>query len=381
MICTSVLAENFRNIEESRVEFSPGVNILHGDNAQGKTNLIEAIYFAAIGKSFRGAHESDFIRFEQKSARVEVSFADSLRGQCIGMEFFRDKLRRVTQNGVKITRMSEIVGQFRAVLFCPEHLNIIKEGPSMRRQYLDVAISQLRPLYMRSLQKYNHILAQRNRLIKAAADPSGRRDFEETAEFWSRQLAHEAAFITVSRVKYLELAAREVEACFAEMTGGKEKPELEYSPSVRMKEEDMRDERRCEEIYAAHLDSNHDREIAVGATLWGVHKDDVEIKINSRPARQFASQGQQRSLALSLKLAEGAISRRDSGEEPVFLLDDVFSELDAGRRAYLTGKMKDRQIILTTCTEHEDGSEITDFGGANVITVRSGEFIHTGKEN
>ena len=178
MICTSVLAENFRNIEESRVEFSPGVNILHGDNAQGKTNLIEAIYFAAIGKSFRGAHESDFIRFEQKSARVEVSFADSLRGQCIGMEFFRDKLRRVTQNGVKITRMSEIVGQFRAVLFCPEHLNIIKEGPSMRRQYLDVAISQLRPLYMRSLQKYNHILAQRNRLIKAAADPSGRRDFE-----------------------------------------------------------------------------------------------------------------------------------------------------------------------------------------------------------
>ena len=121
MKVTSLELENFRNIASARLIPCGGVNVIFGENAQGKTNLIEAIYFAAIGKSFRGAHESDFIRFEQKSARVEVSFADSLRGQCIGMEFFRDKLRRVTQNGVKITRMSEIVGQFRAVLFCPEH--------------------------------------------------------------------------------------------------------------------------------------------------------------------------------------------------------------------------------------------------------------------
>ncbi len=375
MICTSVFAENFRNIEACRLEFSPGVNILLGDNAQGKTNLMEAIYFAAIGKSFRGAHEGDFLRFDAKNAHVEVEFADSLRKQRIEIDFFRDKLRRVSQNGVKISRMSEIVGAFRAVLFCPEHLNIIKEGPSMRRQYLDVAISQLRPIYMRSLQRYNHILAQRNRLIKAAADPSGRREFEDTSEFWSLQLAREAAYITASRVKYIELAAREVETCFAEMTEGRETPELEYSPSVRMSGEEMRDMARCEEIYAAQLTSNHDREIAAGATLWGVHKDDMDIRINRRPARQFASQGQQRSLALALKLAEGAISRSDSGEEPVFLLDDVFSELDAGRRAYLTGKMSDRQIILTTCTEREGDMSSSDFGGAKVIRVKNGEFF------
>ena len=373
MICTSVAAENFRNIESCRVEFSPGVNILLGDNAQGKTNLIEAIYFAAIGKSFRGAHEADFLRFESRDARVAVSFRDSLREQTLELDFFRDKSRRVTQNGVKIGRMSEIVGQFRAVLFCPEHLNIIKEGPSLRRQYLDVAISQLRPLYMRSLQRYNHILAQRNRLIKAACEPKGRRVFEETADMWSQGLAHEAAFITASRIKYLELASREVAECFSEMTGGRESPMLEYRPSVKADPSRMCDTAYCEEAYYEQLTKNREREIAAGATLWGVHKDDIEISINGKAARQFASQGQQRSLSLALKLAEGAISRRDSGEEPVFLLDDVFSELDARRRAYLTGKMKKRQIILSTCTEH-DGDKGTAYGAARVIRVEGGRF-------
>lgn len=373
MTVTTVSAENFRNIESCRVEFSPGVNILLGDNAQGKTNLIEAVYFAAIGKSFRGAHEADFIRFDQKSARIGVAFRDSLREQRIDIELSRSKSRSVTQNGVKISRMSEIVGQLRAVLFCPEHLNIIKEGPAMRRQYLDVAISQLRPLYMRSLQRYNRILQQRNKLIKAAAEPEGRRNFDETVEFWSSELAHEAAFITVSRVKYLELASAVVGECFDEMTGGKEVPEIEYMPSVRMSADEMRDAARCEEIYAGRLAENHEREIAVGATLWGTHKDDMEIRINDRPARQFASQGQQRSLSLALKLAEGAISRRDSGEEPVFLLDDVFSELDAGRRAYLTEKMRKKQIILSTCTEHE-GDMGSAYTGAEVIKVKGGCF-------
>lgn len=243
----------------------------------------------------------------------------------------------------------------------------------MRRQYLDVAISQLRPLYMRSLQRYNRILQQRNKLIKAAAEPEGRRNFDETVEFWSSELAHEAAFITVSRVKYLELASAVVGECFDEMTGGREVPEIEYMPSVRMSADEMRDAARCEEIYAGRLAENHDREIAVGATLWGTHKDDMEIRINDRPARQFASQGQQRSLSLALKLAEGAISRRDSGEEPVFLLDDVFSELDAGRRAYLTEKMREKQIILSTCTEHE-GDMGSAYTGAEVIKVKGGCF-------
>ena len=373
MIVQRAEAENFRNIEKCRVEFAPGVNILIGDNAQGKTNLIEAVYFAAIGRSFRGAHEAELLRFDSREAKIGVSFRDSLREQRIDIELTRDKSRRVTQNGVRISRMSEMVGGFRAVLFCPEHLNIIKEGPSLRRQYLDVAISQLRPLYMRSLQRYNHILAQRNKLLKSAWEPEGKRIFEQTSDMWSASLAREAAFITASRMKYLDLVAGEVAECFGEMTGGAERPTLEYISSVHAEGDAARDAGRCEEMYYEKLCSNHEREIAAGATLWGVHKDDVEISINGRAARQFASQGQQRSLSLALKLAEGAISRRDTGEEPVFLLDDVFSELDAGRRAYLTGKMKNRQIILSTCTEH-DGDSTDVYGDVRVIRVRNGEF-------
>lgn len=373
MLLKAVNAENFRNIASCRVEFSPGVNILLGDNAQGKTNLMEAIYFAAIGKSFRGAHEAEMISFDQKRAAIGLDFCDSLRRQRIDIELFRDKSRRVLQNGVKLGRMSELVGNFRAVLFCPEHLNIIKEGPAMRRQYLDVAISQLRPLYMRSLQKYNHILMQRNKLIKSAAEPEGRKNFDATIDLWSAELAHEAAAITVTRVRYLERISDEVALCFADMTDGRETPELFYRPSIKLSGEDMHDAARCEELYYERLTREHEREIYLGATICGTHKDDIDISINGRAARLFASQGQQRSLVLAMKLAEGAISRSDSGEEPVFLLDDVFSELDAGRRAYLTEKMKNRQMILSTCTEH-DGDAGGLYSGVKVIGVKNGSF-------
>ncbi len=373
MKCEFVSTENFRNIEACRVEFSPGVNILLGDNAQGKTNLLEAVYFAAIGKSFRGAHESDFLRFDSKSARVEIGFADSLRSQRIEMEFSRDKSRRVCKNGVKITRMSELIGSFRAVLFCPEHLNIIKEGPALRRQYLDVAISQLRPMYMHSLQRYNHILAQRNKLVRGAQMPGGRDIYDATVEMWSRSLAHEAAVLTASRIKYLDAVGVELAACFSEMTDGRETPGVRYVSSAKLGEDVLRDSAACEAAYLEALGRDPEREIAMGSTLIGVHKDDIEITINGRAARQFASQGQQRSLALALKLAEGAISCRDSGEEPVFLLDDVFSELDAGRRAYLAERMRRGQLILTTCTERlGDGG--AEYNGARIIRVSGGRF-------
>ncbi len=374
MKCEFVSTENFRNIETCRVEFSPGVNILLGDNAQGKTNLLEAVYFAAIGKSFRGAHESDFLRFDSKSAKVELGFADSLRSQRIEMEFSRDKSRRVSKNGVKITRMSELIGLFRAVLFCPEHLNIIKEGPAMRRQYLDVAISQLRPMYMHSLQRYNHILAQRNKLVRGAQLPGGREIYEATAEMWSRSLAHEAAALTGARLRYLDAVENELLRCFAEMTDGRETPGVRYISSAKIEEAILRDSAACETAYFEALARDPEREIALGSTPIGVHKDDIEITINGRNARQFASQGQQRSLALALKLAEGAISCRDSGEEPVFLLDDVFSELDAGRRAYLAERMRRGQIILTTCTERV-GDGGAEYLGANIIKVAAGSFL------
>lgn len=367
MRCKAIKIENFRNIDSAGLTFSDGVNLLWGNNAQGKTNMLEAVCFFSLGKSFRGAKESEFIKFGEKQAIISLDFEDNVRRQNLDIEFFRDKFKHIRQNGVKISRVSEMIGLFRAVLFCPEHLNIIKEGPSMRRSYLDVAISQLRPVYLRSLQRYNHILAQRNKLIKSA--PFDRQSFDSTVEFWSSQLAHEAAVITKSRLGYIEMVQSQLQLCFEEMTGGREKPDASYEFSFKVKENEIGDVRRMEETFLSQLMSSHDREIAAGATLWGIHKDDIDIRLNGKNTRIFASQGQQRSLALGLKLAESAISRMATCEEPVLLLDDVFSELDEGRRQYLTERMNRGQVIMTAC-----GDIDLLRTGANVVYVKNGMF-------
>ena len=362
-----IYAENFRNIENASVEFSDGINLLWGANAQGKTNLLEAICYFSLGKSFRGAKESEFIRLDSRTAKIVLDFEDKTRERQLSISFSKDKLRQIEQNGMKISRTSEMIGLYRAVLFCPEHLSIVKEGPSMRRFYLDVAISQLRPLYLHSLQRYNHILAQRNKLIKSAE--KDRRSFDATIEFWSSQLATEAARITQTRLKYVAAIEKELALCFEEMTDGREKPTLEYDFSFKIKAEDAADTKRAEEIFFTQLMSSHEREIAAGATLWGVHKDDMIIKLDGKAARIFASQGQQRSLALGLKLSEAAISASDTGEMPTLLLDDVFSELDSERRLYLCERMGRGQVIMTSCSD-------IDMCGAsvNMIEVKGGEY-------
>ena len=366
MECHAIRIRNFRNIEEAEIEFDEGVNILSGDNAQGKTNLLEAISFTALGKSFRTSHEEDLIRFGAESAEISLDFSDSVRRQNITVRMMPGKRRRIEHNKVKVGRVSDIVGAFRTVLFCPEHLSLIKDGPGERRNYLDIAISQLYPVYLKSLQRYNQVLKQRNQLIRNAEDD--RRTFDATIEFWSTQLAHEAAVIARYRVQYLKRAKNHISACFAEMTGEKEIPEAVYAGSSHHEPDFYEDVEACERDYFEILMSRHDREIGAGSTLWGIHKDDIEILINERSARSFASQGQQRSLALAMKLAEGEVCAEICGEKPVFLFDDVFSELDSTRRAYLSGKIKNRQVIITTC-------EPSGIVGGKLIRVENGKYF------
>ena len=367
MICNGISVENFRNIVNASVAFDPGVNILYGNNAQGKTSLLEAIYFISIGRSFRSAKESDIISFGKDFSRISLDYTDALRAQNITMCISKDRRRQVEQNGVKITKMSDVVGQLRAVMFCPEHLSLVKDGPGERRTYLDVAISQLRPLYLKSLQKYNQILRQRNQLIKSAF--YDRRSFDETIEFWSAQLAHEAAVISKFRLWYSKLADSHVKSFFLRMTGEREIPEIVYCGSSREDPESYSDIEYTEKRYFELLMSSHDREISQGATLYGIHKDDLDINLNGRSARIYASQGQQRSISVTMKLAEGEICRTDCGEYPIFLLDDVLSELDGRRRAFLQGEMNQRQVIMTTCEKIEKSPDI------RVITVKNGEFF------
>jgi DNA replication and repair protein RecF len=262
--------------------------------------------------------------------------------------------------------MSDIVGELRAVLFCPEHLSIIKDGPSLRRNYLDVALSQLRPLYLKSLQKYNKLLKQRNKLLKDALDD--RKTFNDTIEFWSAGLAAEGARLARMRKKYVEMADGYVKKYFSEMTGGGELPKVIYHGNAGLNEDDYLDRKKTEQRYLELLMGSHEREIYAGATLFGIHKDDIDISLNGKSARIYASQGQQRSLALSMKLAEGEICREEFGDYPVFLFDDVLSELDVTRRDYLINRMKDKQVIITTCEPDAlssviDGVKIRVSGG------------------
>ena len=381
-VCNGIDIENFRNIASASVTFTEGVNLLHGDNAQGKTNLLEAVYFTALGKSFRPVKEAELIRFGEASAHVVNRFHDAVRPQSLSVRLFSGQGRRVVeQNGLKIGRMSEMVGAFRVVLFCPEHLSLIQGGPELRRNYLNVALSQLRPMYLQSLQRYAKLLKERNALLKRA--PEDMATFKATEPMWSAQLAREAALITVHRARYVRQVNDHVQGCFSDMMkkyeGGDELPELIYQPTLgsdwleahRDDPSLFTDASRLEERYLELLTTRHDREIGAGATLWGIHKDDVRINLNGRPARLYASQGQQRSLALAMKLAEGWVSALESGGDmPVFLFDDVLSELDTHRRDYLVQEMQGRQVIMTACDP-----AAADFGGAvNLIHVDGGRY-------
>ena len=367
MFCRNIYVENFRNIAVADVEFCEGTNVLIGENAQGKTNLLESIYMTALGKSFRQGSDKDTIKFDEEYCFIKNGYNDGVRDMEISMRIFSDRrAKRVEQNKVKIARTSEMVGGFKIVLFCPEHLSIIKDGPALRRSFLDVAISQIKPMYMRSLQKYATILKERNALIKEAED--NRSGFDGMIDLFSEQMADEAALITQYRINYVQRLKKYVAQCFEDMTDEREKPEISYISSSKLYEDDCFDMEKCRNAYRELYFNHHDREIGAGSTLWGIHKDDIEISLNGNSARIFASQGQQRSLSLALKLAEGEIIRDEcGGEYPVFLFDDVLSELDSGRREYLLSNLTGKQVILTCC--ENNGIEAD-----KLIYVKNGTF-------
>ncbi len=375
MYCKSIKVKDFRNIKEATIEFCNGVNILAGENAQGKTNLLEAIFYASVGRSFRSATSVQMIRFGCDGADICLDFKDSKRVQNIHIRLFSEKNRIVEKNGIKIQRLSDIMGNFRAVIFCPEHLSLIKDGPSERRNFLDMAISRIYPMYMHSLQKYNNALKQRNALLKGAIND--RRTFDDTVEFWNIQLADEAAVISDMRLSFVKRAEKYIEKFFSEMTNDGEIPKVIYHGSSGQVTEEYFDREKTRKKYLELLSCSYEREIYAGATLYGIHKDDIDISLNGKSARIYASQGQQRSLALAMKLAEGEICREEFGDYPVFLFDDVLSELDFTRRDYLLNRMEGKQVIITTC----EPDIIKNSIGVEKILVLDGAYTKISNEN
>ena len=375
MIAKRLEVFGFRNIGQANIEFSPGVNVLIGDNAQGKTNALEAVYIFAGGKSFRAKSDRELLPFGENYGGIRLTMQSSLkkREDIMSFEYISDDgrsavKRTAKKNGTVERKIGDMLGTFRAVLFCPEHLALVKGGPGERRSFLDIALSQIKPVYLKNLQRFHALLQERNKLLKDARED--RRIFDMTGELWAEQLSECAAYITATRAEYTDTLSELVKENFRLMTGGRENPELSFKSSAGS-DIDPHDENGVREKYFELYTTSSDREIAAGTTLWGVHRDDIMIELDSKEARLYASQGQDRSIALSMKLSEGEISEKISGESPVYLFDDVMSELDESRRSFILSRFDGgRQIIITSCEP-----EFFRYGELNIIKVEGGRYL------
>lgn len=363
---------NYRNIARAEIRFEDGVNLICGQNARGKTNVLEGIYSFARGKSFRASSERELVRFGAQGYNTELVYTDRHRTHSMTLGY-ADKKRLKKINGIPCDKISDMIGRFCAVLFCPEHLEIVKGGPGQRREFLNIAISQLDSRYILQQSRYKAALEERNALLRRLSfcdDPIQKKMLMTQLEIFSEQLSNAAAYICVTREDYVRRLSPYAEFFLGEMSRTKEKLKLEYECDIDRTCRD--DEDACAVEYFKKLTQNVEREISAGATLYGIHRDDMKININRTDARAYASQGQQRSIALSLKMAEGELAREGLGEYPVFLYDDVLSELDDNRRCYLFSRTEGKQVIMTSC-EYDDyqGS----FRPSRIIKATSpGEF-------
>lgn len=341
MYIKNLVLKNFRNYGGEKFEFSPGLNVLFGKNAQGKTNCAEAVFYLCTGTSPRTRREKQLIKSGETVADISCQCAGRY-GEVEISARITEGGREVKVNGNKITRNADLMGNIFAVFFSPQELRLIQDGPDERRRFLNVSISQLSRPYFVALSRYNKILEQRNNLLKS-------RDLEtvfETLPVWDAQLCKYAAVIANSRADYISKLAPLAAEAHAYLTDGAE--ELKISPEKKYKGSEEELEKRLFD----ELSNNYERDIRLGFTVSGPHRDDLDITINGADAKNFASQGQTRTAALAIKLAEVNVFKEACGEYPVLILDDVMSELDLPRRKKLVGRTDGLQTIIT-CTHAE----------------------------
>ena len=362
MIIKRFKAEGFRNIDSCDITFLEGTNLLLGNNAQGKTNAVEGIYTFARGKSFRAADDKELLGFGKEGFRIYIEYEDKSGKNSLEYAFFgRERKRK--KNGYPIKGVKEMIGSFRAVLFYPDHLGLIKDSPEERRSFLNIAIGQCYPVYISRYADYKNALENRNCLLKNAS--KGLFVDIEELKSWSYSLSEYSSYVYIERKEYIKRLEKYAKEIMKDISDGKEELSLIYKSDI---EEDIDIREEAVEAYRRIFTEELNREMIVGNSLFGPHRDDVEILINGKSARHFASQGQQRSAVLAIKLAEGEVNREIYGEYPVFLFDDVLSELDSKRKKYLLSGIKDKQIIMTGC--EKDSDILAD----KIIEVAMGEF-------
>ena len=322
---------NFRNYQEQEINFEKNINIFYGENAQGKTNIIEAIFLCSLGKSFRAKKDSEMIKLNEKNSLIEIGYEKSDRDGKIKIELCDKK--NIFINGIKIKKLSELLGNINTVIFTPDDINILKGGPQNRRRFLDIMISQLRPNYMHILNSYLKTIEQRNKYLRQIKEE--RKD-ENLLDIWDEKLAEYAIKICEYRQEFIEKITNKIEKIHNNITDEKEKIEIEYITECNNKEN-----------YLKLLKERRKLDIIKGFTTKGVHRDDFVIYINKKEINIYGSQGQNRTAMLSLKLSELQVIKDEIGEYPILLLDDFMSELDSTRRKNFLENIKDTQVIIT----------------------------------
>lgn len=352
MLITELELQNFRNYEKQELKFNENINIFYGDNAQGKTNIIEAIFISAFGKSFRTSKEKELIKYNENFLNISLKYRNKDRDGSIKIQI-SDK-KNIFINGLKIKKLSELLGNINIVLFTPDDINILKNGPAERRRFLDMLIGQIRPNYVYNLNMYLKVLEQRNNYLKQLRSEQVN---EELLDIWDEKLAQYANKICLYRLEFIDKIKNKINSIHKKITENKEEIKIEYVTDCANKD-----------ILLSQIKSRRKLDIIKGYTTKGIHRDDFNIYINNNLVNVYGSQGQHRTAVLSLKMCELEIIKDEIGESPILLLDDFMSELDAKRRKNFLNNIGTTQVIITCTDEIKD-----NFERESVFFVNNGE--------
>ena len=337
MYIKEIILSDFRNYNQLKLEFHQKVNILLGKNAQGKTNLLEAIYMTSMGKSFRTNKENEMIRFGKDFAKIQIHGVKESADTDVELILRKDSKKSAKVDGIRIKKASQLLDNIYMVIFSPEDLKIVKDEPDKRRKFIDRELCQLRPRYYDHLSSYKKILMQRNSYLKEERiDPS-------VLDIWDIQLARYGASLMKMREEFIRKINVISRNIHNSITNGKEKLEIIYNPNIKSENVE-----NLEEEFYQKIKKAFDHDMRQRTTTRGPHKDDLEFYVNEINVRNFGSQGQQRTAALSLKLAELSLIREETGEDGILLLDDVMSELDLERQEFLVKTLSSVQLFITT---------------------------------
>jgi len=360
--------KQFRNYENQKIEFGNGINILYGDNAQGKTNVIEAIHLTGTGKSHRSKHLGDMVRHGDERFSIEAYIRNREWEKRVHLTYDRKTGKKMSINEIPGTRWSSLLGMMHVLLFSPETMDVVKGGPGERRRFLDILLCQLDARYLRALQQYTSLLRNKSASLR---DHNGLNKYRDMIPIWNEGMAQAGALIALRRMQAAERLQHLANHELSVLSGGRETMTLTLQTFTGS--EVMKEYEALRLLLKEKLSRAANREEAAGMCLVGIHRDEIHVEINENAARTFASQGQQRSIALSLILASMNLYKEESGAMPILLLDDVMSELDPHRQEYLLATLEQTQTFITTTDKSEF---MTRFHGETAyFEVKDGSVI------